>query len=53
MTEYFANATLGFCWWDIPAFILLAAVVVYSSIRLHNLKKKRKELEEEMEQAVE
>ena len=43
---------LGFCHWDLPAAIILAAVIVTLVVRNHALKKKYKELKEVLEEAT-
>ncbi|NLC75294.1 MAG: hypothetical protein GX685_08775 [Clostridiales bacterium] len=40
------GCALGFCFWDIPAAILLAAVIAGLYIQQRRHKKKMKELEE-------
>lgn len=40
------HTLLGFCWWDIPAFIILIGVIVLLIIRHRKLKKREQELED-------
>jgi hypothetical protein len=42
---FFEDLTLGFCWWDLPALILLVAVTALFFIRHHKLNKEKKELQ--------
>ncbi len=43
--EFLENATLGFCWWDIPALVLLIAVAVLFFVRRHKLNEEKKKLQ--------
>ncbi|NLD18750.1 MAG: hypothetical protein GX663_00675 [Clostridiales bacterium] len=42
------NTVFGFCWWDLPAFLILVAVAVLFIVRHHNLKKRERELEDQL-----
>ena len=42
------HTLIGFCWWDLPALIILLAVVVILLIRHRKLKKIEKELEDQL-----
>lgn len=42
------NVSLGFCFWDIIALIILLAVVIGFTIRTVKLNKRVKELEDEV-----
>lgn len=42
------HTTLGFCWWDIPALIILIVVIVAFIWNRHKLKKQEKELEDKL-----
>lgn len=48
MTQIFQHMTLGFCWWDLPAVIILIAVIVGFAVKHHNMKKEEKELEDQI-----
>lgn len=45
MSYIIAHTKLWFCWWDIPAAIILAAVTAIFIIRRRRLKKQEKRLE--------
>ncbi|MCQ2548758.1 MAG: hypothetical protein MJ134_01840 [Lachnospiraceae bacterium] len=50
MTHLIEHTKVGFCWWDVPTFLVLALVVgvfVYNSIKLN---KKKSELEDQLEE---
>ena len=42
----FENMSLGFCSWDLPAFIVLVVVIGILYIQQRNFKNKKKELEQ-------
>ena len=42
------NVSLGFCFWDIIALIILLAVVIGFGIRTRKLSKTQKELEDQL-----
>ena len=44
----FAHTSFGFCAWDIPALIVLLAMVVIFIVHRHNQKKREKEFEQEL-----
>lgn len=44
------HTLLGFCWWDIPAFIILVGIVVFLILRHRRLKKREQELKELIEE---
>ena len=48
MSYIFQHTVLGFCWWDLPALIVLVVVAAYFIIRHHNLKKEEKDLEDQL-----
>lgn len=48
MSYIFAHTTLGFCWWDIPALIVLIVVIVAFAVKHHNMKKEEKDLEDQL-----
>ena len=48
MAYVLEHTKLGFCWWDIPALLVLAAIVVIYLIRSHDLKKQQKEMEDQL-----
>ena len=45
------HTTLGFCWWDIPAVLILLAVVVVLIVRHSKMKKTVKSLEDQLTEA--
>ena len=42
------HTVLGFCWWDIPAALILIGLIVLFVVRHRKLKKKEEELEEQL-----
>jgi hypothetical protein len=46
MAYILEHSRLGFCGWDIPALLILAAVIVIYGIKIYNMKKEEKELED-------
>lgn len=48
MLSIFTNTVIGFCWWDIPALIILIAVIAVFAVKHRNLKKEEKELEDQL-----
>lgn len=48
MAYVLEHTKLGFCWWDIPALLVLAAIVVIYLLRSHDLKKQQKEMEDQL-----
>lgn len=48
MAQFFEHAALGFCWWDLPAAILLVAVVALFVWKRHDLKKQERDLEDQI-----
>lgn len=48
MSYIFEHTTLGFCWWDIPALIILVVVIVVFAWKHHDMKKQEKELEDKL-----
>lgn len=48
MSYIFQHTVLGFCWWDLPAFIVLVVVAAYFIIKHHNLKQEEKDLEDQL-----
>ena len=45
MSYILEHTVFGFCWWDLPALILLIAVIVVFAWKHHDVKKQEKELE--------
>ncbi len=45
---FWENLTLGFCWWDIPAVILLIALTIVFFVRRHKLNVEKKELQNQL-----
>lgn len=48
MTNILATITIGFCWWDLPALLVLLAAAAYCCINYHNLKEDEKELGDQL-----
>ena len=48
MSYIFEHSVLGFCWWDLPALIILIAVIVGFAVKHHNMKKEEKDLEDQL-----
>lgn len=48
MTNIFAHTRFAFCWWDLPALIILVAVIVAFAVKNHNMKKEEKDLEDQL-----
>ncbi|MCI9135275.1 MAG: hypothetical protein HFI31_13990 [Lachnospiraceae bacterium] len=48
MSFVFEHSALGFCWWDLPAAIVLIVVVVAFIWKHHDMKKQEQELEDEI-----
>lgn len=46
MTFILNHTRFGFCWWDIPALIILIAVIVVYAVKIRNMKEEQKELED-------
>lgn len=46
MAYILAHTRLWFCWWDLPAAIILIAVAVIFIVRRHKMKKQESELED-------
>ena len=42
------HAVLGFCWWDLLALAVLAAVVILFVVRRQKMKEAEEELESEL-----
>lgn len=49
MLEYmFSHSFFGLCAWDLPALIVLAAMIVVFAVHRHNMKKREDEFEDEL-----
>ena len=48
MSYIFEHTSLGFCWWDIPALIILVVVIVVFVWKHHDMKKQEKDLEDQI-----
>lgn len=46
--DFFEHITLGVCWWDLPALILLIAVTVLFLVRRHKLNGDKKNLQNQL-----
>ena len=43
-----SRSVLGFCWWDLPALIVLILVIVVFAWKHHDMKKQEKDLEDQI-----
>ena len=48
MSYIFEHTVLGFCWWDIPALIVLIAVIAVFVVKHRDMKKQEKDLEDQI-----
>ena len=48
MSYLIEHTRFGFCWWDIPALIVLLIVIVVFVVKRHGQKKEEKELEDQL-----
>lgn len=48
MSYIIAHTVLGFCWWDIPALIVLIAVIAVFVMKHRDMKKQEKDLEDQL-----
>lgn len=48
MSYILSHTVLGFCWWDIPALIVLIVVIVGFAVKHHNMKKEENDLEDQL-----
>lgn len=48
MAYIIEHSKLGFCWWDIPALIVLIVVVAVFVWKHHDMKKQEKDLEDQL-----
>lgn len=46
MSYVFEHSIFGFCWWDLPAAIVLIVVIVAFVWKHHDMKKQEKDLED-------
>ena len=46
MEHAMQHTLLGFCWWDLPALIILIAIIVVLVIRHRKQKRREQELED-------
>lgn len=46
MSYIFQHTVLGFCWWDLPALLVLAGIVVWAVMKHRKYAKIKKELED-------
>ena len=54
MLEYmFSHSFFGLCAWDLPALIVLIAMVVVFAVHRHNMKKRENEFEDELAERME
>lgn len=50
MSYIIEHTVLGFCWWDIPALIILLAVIAVFIKKHHDMKKLENELEDQLDE---
>lgn len=50
MSYIFEHSVLGFCWWDIPAAMILIAVIVVFVWKHRDMKRQEKDLEDQISQ---
>lgn len=50
MSYIIDHTVFGFCWWDIPALIILIAVIVVFAKKHHDMKKQENDLEDQLEE---
>ena len=48
MMGFLEHVTLGFCWWDFPALLLLIAVTAWFFMKRHKLNEDKKELQDQL-----
>lgn len=48
MSYILEHTTLGFCWWDLPAAIILILVIVVVAWKHHDMKQQERELEDQI-----
>lgn len=48
MSYVLEHTTLGFCWWDLPAALILIVVIVAFAWKHHDMKKQEKDLEDQI-----
>ena len=48
MSYVLEHTVLGFCWWDLPALIVLIVVAAAFVWRHHDMKKQEKDLEDQI-----
>ena len=50
MDYVWSHTRLWWCWWDIPAAIILIAVIIYCLIKIHKQKKERNEISDRLDE---
>lgn len=48
MSYILEHTVLGFCWWDIPALIVLIAVIAVFVMKHRDMKKQENDLEDQL-----
>ena len=48
MSYIFEHSVFGFCWWDLPAVIILIVVIALFAWKHHDMKKQEKDLEDRL-----
>ncbi len=48
MSYIFEHTVFGFCWWDLPAVIILIVVIALFAWKHHDMKKQEKDLEDRL-----
>lgn len=50
MNQAMHHTLLGFCWWDIPALIILIGIIVFLVVRHSKLKRYERELQDAIDE---
>lgn len=48
MSYIFEHTALGFCWWDLPAAVILIVVIAVTVWKQHDMKKQERDLEDQL-----
>lgn len=48
----FTHQSLGLCFWDFPALLLVAVMIVMSAVHMHNQRKRKRDFENRMEEKL-
>ncbi|MDD6190180.1 MAG: hypothetical protein PUB75_01135 [Firmicutes bacterium] len=50
MNHAMHHTLLGFCWWDLPALIILIGIIVFLIVRHSKLKRYERELQDAIDE---